>query len=157
LCAEKLHDGDFRFVEKLLYEQKTHETAIAQLEAELAELLERLMPGGAGSVIDLSMPKSRREHSQTELWAIRREENLRVRYLRQRIEERKRHKEAVDRALECLDEREMQYVQMRYWQERSHSHIARAMHMWDRSEHAPKRNYWKLRRQVLTKVARYVL
>jgi hypothetical protein len=86
--GEKLHKNDFRFVEKLLYDQKTHDTAIAELEAEMAEILENLLPGGTGSYVDMTTAKGQPEFTQPEAWAIKREENLRVKDLRQEITRR---------------------------------------------------------------------
>ena len=153
--GEKLHKNDFRFVEKLLYDQKTHDTAIAELEAEMAEILENLLPGGTGCYVDMSTAKGQPEFTQPEAWAIKREENLRVRYLRGRIAERKRHQAVVDEAMKYMDAVESQFVYLRYYEEKSHNYIARKLNMWDMKERQPLSTYWRTRRKVLEKVAKF--
>jgi len=145
---EKLQKNDFRFVEKLLYDQKTHDTAIAELEAEMAEILENLLPGGSGSYVDMSEPKGQTD-SQPEVWTIKRDENLRVRYLRGRIAERKRHKAAIAEARESLDDLENQLVWLKYDLEKT------ARDCW-RSMGLQKSRFYEIREEIVTKVARFI-
>ena len=147
--GDKLHKNDFRFVEKLLYDQKTHDTAIAELEAEMAEILESLLPGGTNSYVDMSTAKGRPEFTQPEAWAIKREENLRVRYLRGRIAERKRHKEAILKARESLDDLENQLVWLKYDLGKS------ARDCW-RSMGLQKSRFYEIREEIVIKVARFI-
>jgi len=145
---EKLQKNDFRFVEKLLYDQKTHDTAIAELEAEMAEILENLLPGGSGSYVDMSEPKGQAD-SQPEAWAIKRDENLRVRYLRGRIAERKRHQAAIRAARESLDDLENQLVWLKYDLEKSTRDCWRSMGL-------QKSRFYEIREEIVTKVARFI-
>ena len=148
MIEDKLQKNDFRFVEKLLYDQKTHDTAIAELEAEIAEILENLLPGGSGSYVDMSEPKGQAD-SQPEAWAIKRDENLRVRYLRGRIAERKRHKAAIAAARESLDDLENQLVWLKYDLEKT------ARDCW-RSMGLQKSRFYEIREEIVTKVARFI-
>lgn len=147
--GDKLHKNDFRFVEKLLYDQKTHDTAIAELEAEVAEILENLLPGGTGSFVDMSTAKGQPEFTQPEVWTIKRDENLRVRYLKGRIAERKRHQAAIRAARESLDDLENQLVRLKYDLEKS------ARDCW-RSMGLQKSRWYEIREEVVHKVARFL-
>jgi len=146
--GDKLQKNDFRFVEKLLYDQKTHDTAIAELEAEMAEILENLLPGGSGSYVDMTTAKGQTD-SQPEVWTIKRDENLRVRYLRGRIAERKRHKAAIAEARESLDDLENQLVWLKYDLEKT------ARDCW-RSMGLQKSRFYEIREEIVNKVARFI-
>ncbi len=147
--GEKLHKNDFRFVEKLLYDQKTHDTAIAELEAEMAEILENLLPGGTGSYVDMSTAKGQPEFTQPEAWAIKREENLRVRYLRGRIAERKRHQKAIKEARESLDDLENQLVRLFYDLDKTARDCCRTIGL-------QKSRFYEIREEIVIKVARFI-
>ena len=152
---DNLTRGNFRYIEDLLRMQKTHDSAIAELEAELAELLEDLLPGGTGSFVDMTASKGETD-SQPEAWTIKRDENLRVRDLRQDITRRKRHKAAVSEAMRYLDEADSQLVMLRYNLEKPHSYVAKKLNLWDRKEHVPLSTYWRTRRRVIEKVAGFL-
>ena len=98
MTEDKLRRGDFRYIEKLLYDQKTHESAIHVLESELKEVLEDLLPSSTASFVDMSESKGE-AISQPERWAIKREENHRVKDLRYEISKRKRHQRAISEAM----------------------------------------------------------
>jgi len=146
---EKLQKNDFRFVEKLLYDYKTHDTAIRELEAEMAEILDTLLPGGTGSYVDMSMAKGYKEHTQPEAWTIKRDKNLRIRYLRGRIAERKRHREAIRAARETLDDLENQLVWLKYDLEKTTRDCWRSMGL-------QKSRFYEIRDEIITKVAKFV-
>lgn len=148
-------NADFRFCERLLYQQKTHETAIRELEAELSELLEDLLPSSTASFVDMSESKGEMI-SQPERWTIKRDENLRVKDLRYEIQKRKRHKAAISEAMRYLDETESQFVFLRYNEEKPHNYCAMKLNLWDRKEHVPLRTYWRLRTKMLEKVAKFL-
>lgn len=153
--AYKLRPSDYRYIEKMLYEQKTQESAIRELEAELEEILGDLFPGGSGSYVDMTTAKGQPEFTQPEAWVIKREENLRVKDLRQEITRRKRHQAVVGEAMKYMDAVESQFVFLRYYEEKSHNYIARKLNMWDMKERQPLRTYWRTRRKVLEKVAKF--
>ena len=147
-----LRDADFRFVEKLLYQQKTHDTAIAELMAELDEM----MPNCSTSVVRFSHDKPHRKNSEPEEWTIRRSESVRGKYLQDEIRKRKRHQKAISEAMLCLDDLESRLVFLRYHEEKTHGYCARSLNLWDGKEHVPLRTYWRMRSRVLEKVARFV-
>ena len=149
LIEEKLHKNDFRFVEKLLYDQKTHDTAIAELEAEMAEILENLLPGGTGSFVDMTTAKGQPEFTQPEAWTIKREENLRVRYLKGRIAERKRHQKAIREARQVLDDLENKLVFLFYDLDKT------ARDCW-RSMGLQKSRFYEMREEIVHKVAKFI-
>ena len=146
-------NADFRFCERLLYQQKTHETAIRELEAELSELLEDLLPSSTASFVDMSESKGEMI-SQPERWTIKRDENLRVKDLRYEIAKRKRHRAAISEAMRYFDETESQLVFLRYNEEKPHNYCAMKLNLWDRKEHVPLSTYWRTRKRVLEKVAK---
>jgi hypothetical protein len=145
---EKLPKHDFRFVEKLLYDYKTHDTAIKEMEAEMHDILENMFPNASASYVDMSEPKGQTD-SQPEAWAIKRDENLRVKYLKGRIAERKRHKAAIAAAREALDDLENQLVWLKYDLEKT------ARDCW-RSMGLQKSRFYEIREEIVNKVARFV-
>lgn len=148
-------NADFRFCERLLYQQKTHETAIRELEAELSELLEDLLPSSTASFVDMSESKGEMI-SQPERWTIKRDENLRVKDLRYEIAKRKRHRAAISEVMRYFDETESQLVFLRYNEEKPHNYCAMKLNLWDRKEHVPLSTYWRTRKRVLEKVAKFL-
>jgi len=81
----KLRDSDFRYVEKLLYDQKTHDAQIALLEEELEEML----PAFSSSIVKFSHDEGMVGDSQPEEWAIIRNESVRAKELHGEIRRRK--------------------------------------------------------------------
>jgi hypothetical protein len=148
VIREKIGKHDFRFVEKLLYDYKTHDTAIKEMEAEMQGILENMFPNASASYVDMSEPKGETD-SQPEAWTIKRDENLRVRYLRGRIAERKRHKAAIAAARESLDDLENQLVWLKYDLEKT------ARDCW-RSMGLQKSRFYEIREEIVTKVARFI-
>ena len=148
MIREKIGKHDFRFVEKLLYDYKTHDTAIKEMEAEMQGILENMFPNASASYVDMSEPKGETD-SQPEAWTIKRDENLRVRYLRGRIAERKRHKAAIAEARESLDDLENQLVWLKYDLEKT------ARDCW-RSMGLQKSRFYEIREEIVTKVARFI-
>ncbi len=153
---DKLRPGDFKFCEKLLYEQKHHETSLIELEAELTELLEDLLPGSSGSYVDMTASRDSESSSQPEAWSIRREENLRVQDLRREIARRKRHRAAVTEAMSYMDDAESALIHLRYYAEKPHSYCSRQLSMWDPKAREPVATYWRMRRRILHKMARFL-
>ena len=148
LIEDKLHKNDFRFVERLLYDQKTHDTAIAEMEAEVQEILSNLFPSATASFVNLAEPKGETV-SQPEAWTVKRDENLRVRYLRGRIAERKRHQAAIRAARESLNDVENQLVWLKYDLGKS------ARDCW-RSMGLQKSRFYEMREEVVRKVAKFI-
>ena len=150
---DKLRPNDYRYVERLLYDQKTHDAQITLLEEELEEML----PAFSSSIVKFSHDEGMVGDSQPEEWAIIRNESVRAKELHGEIRRRKREKTAVSEALQCMTEEECQFVFLRYQQEHSHSQCARALGLWDKKRHGPSNTYWRMRRRILEKVGRFVL
>lgn len=148
MTEDKLSNRDFAFVEKLLYEQKSHDTAIAELESELKELLDDLLPSSTASFVDTSKSKGEMI-SQPERWTIKRDENLRVKFLRGRIAERKRHKRAISEARQSLSDEENQLVWLKY-------DLCKSVRDCRRTMHYEKSRWYEMRAQVVHKVAKYL-
>ena len=146
---DMLHRNDFRFVEKLLYDQTTHETALKVLEAELKKVRDNIPVLSSTSVVDISMPKGQAGFTQPEAYAIRAEENLRVKYLEERIAERKRHQTAIKKAKESLSDEENTLVRLFYDLNKTARDCWRIMGL-------QKSRWYELRREVVNKVARFV-
>lgn len=145
---ENIIKNDFRFIEKLLYDYKTHATAISELEAELADVLEDLLPSASASYADMSESKGEME-SQPEKWTVKRDENLRVKYLRGRITERKRHQAAIAAARESLSDEEEQFVRLFYDLGKSIRDCRRVMHY-------EKSKMYQMRQDVVKTVAEFL-
>ena len=148
MAEDKLTRGNFRYVEALLYAQKTHDTAIAELEAQLLEVLDELLPGGSGSYVDMTAAKGDTD-SQPESWTIKRDENLRVRELRTEIAKRKRRRAAVSAARQSLSDEENQFVWLFYDLDKSIRDCRRTMHY-------EKSKMYDMRKEIVKKVAAFL-
>ena len=133
----------FRQVEKLLYDYKYLDQAIANLTAEL----EAIMPQTSTSVVKLGQGSAKTpfDTSQTERWGIKRAESR----LREKLLEKRRHKKAIKGAREQLTDEENTFVWLRYDKEKPHEEIWEAMHM-------SRAQYFRFRKDVIGKIARYV-
>lgn len=146
MTTKRLRPKWFKITEKLLYDYKTYDSAICNLEAEL----ESIMPQVSCSFIKIGQETTRAPlGSQTEDWAIRRAESSRAKMLNALLQEKKRQREAVRRAREQLDENELKLVWLRYDKEKPHLEIWEALHM-------GKSNYFKFRSAVVLKIAKHI-
>ncbi len=141
----KLMDSDFRWVEKLLYMQKTHETAIRELEAELEDML----PSCSTSVVRFSHDKPHQRASQPEAGAILLNDSLRAREIHEEIRRRKRHKVAVSAARESLSDIENQFIWLFYDLDKSIRDCRRTLHY-------EKSKIYKMRTEIVHKVAEFL-
>ena len=144
----ELSRGDFRYIEALLYAQKTHDTAIAELEAQLLEVLDELLPGGSGSYVDMTAAKGETD-SQPEAWTIKRDENFKVKELRTEIAKRKRRRAAVSAARQSLSDDENQFVWLFYDLDKSVRDCRRTM-CYEKSK------IYSMRQDVVKKVAQFL-
>ena len=106
---EKLPQSDYRFVERLLYQQKTHDTAIAELQAELDDML----PSCSVSVVPLSHGGTK-PLTEPERIADKRLHSVRGKYLQEEIARRRRHQRAISEAMTVLGETECRLVYLHY-------------------------------------------
>ncbi len=146
VVTDKLCDADFRFAEKLLYEYVTHDTAIAELQAEL----DSMIPDYSRSVVKFDHnTKNTHGESEPEKWAIKRNESIRGKYLQNRIAERKRHQKAIREARQSLNDTESQLVWLFYDLRKT------ARESW-RTMHIEKSRFYEMRQEVVNKVAQFI-
>ena len=142
----KLRDGDFKFIERLLYDQKRHDSVIAELEAELDDML----PDYSKSLVRFSHNPKNRESSEPEEWTIIRNESLRAKEIIGELRRRKRHRQAVSKAMESLDDLESQLVFLKYHLEKSSRDCWRSMGL-------QKSRWYEMRKEVVHKVAKFLV
>jgi len=138
----------FQQVERLLYDYKYLDQAIANLEAEL----EAIMPQTSTSVVKLGQGSTKTpfDTSQTERWGIRRAESR----LRARLLEKRRHKKAIKAVREQLTDEENTFVWLRYDKEKTHDEVMEAL---EKKGHPySRRSYFRMRRDVINEIARYM-
>ena len=138
----------FQQVERLLYDYKYLDQAIANLEAEL----EAIMPQASTSVVRLGQGSTKTpfDTSQTERWGIKRADSR----LRARLLEKKRHKKAIKAAREQLTDEENTFVWLRYDKEKTHDEVMEAL---EKKGHPySRRSYFRMRRDVINEIARYM-
>lgn len=138
----------FRQVEKMLYDYKYLDQAIANLTAEL----EAIMPQASASVVKLGdgAAKSPFDTSQTEHWGIKRAESR----LREKLLEKRRHKKAIKGAREQLTDEENTFVWLRYDKEKTHDEIMQTLER--QGKPCSRRSYFRMRRAIVEKIARYI-
>lgn len=139
----------FRHVEKLLYDYKYLDQAIANLEAEL----EAIMPQTTASVVKIGAAcaaKSPLDSSQTEHWGIKRAESA----LQKKLQEKRRHKKAIKAAREQLTDEERTFIWSRYDLEKTHDEVMEALE--SRGQPCSRRQYFYMRKRIINKIARYL-
>lgn len=136
----------YKHTERLLYDYKTYDSAICNLEAELEEIL----PNVSTSVVKLGEGSTASPfYSQTEDWAVKRLEGPRAKRIRRLLSEKKRLRKAIKEARQQLTDEENTLVWMRYDLEKPHQEIWEAMHM-------SRANYFRFKDEVIGKIARYL-
>ena len=145
MTKKKSFDDGFRKTEALLYIQKTHPTAIAELEAEL----EDMMPDYSSSFVKFSHDKPHTKNSEPEEWTIKRNESPRAKDIHRELSRRRRHQKAISEAMKCLDDLENQLVFLKYNLEKSSRDCWLIMGM-------QKSRWYEIRREVVLKVSRFL-
>lgn len=146
MYKEKLSKSGFRFIEKILYEYKTYNTAITELEAEINKILDMNYPLRAS---DPSNIPSQGTSSPTEHMAIKRADNIHVKYLRGKAEEMQRHKKAIEEAMVYLTDTEKQLIKLFYTLEKPAKECWKQMHI-------EKSRWYELRKEIVEKIARHL-
>ena len=141
---EKISRSDYGFVERLLYQQKTHDTAIAELQAELDDML----PSCSVSVVPLSYGGTK-PLTETERIADKRLYSIKGRYLTEEIARRRRHQKAISEAMKTLSDTENQLVWLYYNLEKSPRDCWRTMGY-------EKSRWHEIKHEVVCKVARFL-
>ena len=142
---EKIPRNDYGFTEKLLYQQKTHDTAIAELEAELDDML----PSSTSSFVTFDHNQKNPELTEPERIVDKRLYSVRGKYLQEEIARRKRHKKAITEAMLCLDDLEARLVFLKYHLEKSSRDCWRSMGL-------QKSRWYETKDEVVYKVARFL-
>ena len=145
---KKLQSGDYRFVEKLLYDQKTNKTAIAELEAALKDMI----PSATSLFVTLSHNQHSQKNfelTQPERIADKRLYSVRGKYLQSEIKRRRRHQDAICEAMNALSDVETQLVRLYYDLEKS------ARDCW-RTMGYEKSRWYEIKDDVVLKVARFL-
>ncbi len=138
----------FQQVERLLYDYKYLDQAIANLEAEL----EAIMPQASTSVVKLGQGSTKTpfDTSQTERWGIKRANSR----LRTKLLEKRRHRAAIKAAREQLSDEENIFIWLRYDKEKAHDEVMEAL---EKKGHPySRRSYFRMRRDVINEIARYM-
>lgn len=136
----------YRKIERLLYDYKTYDSAIRNLEAEL----ESIMPQISTSLLKMGDGSTATPFcSQTEDWAIKRIESPRAKRLLKLLTEKKRLRKAIKETRKQLTDEENTFVWMRYDLERAHAEIWEALHM-------SRSTYFEFKNKVIGKIARYL-
>ena len=143
--AEKISKSDYRFVEKLLYQQKTHDTAIAELQAEIDDMI----PSASASFVVFDHNPKGSELTQPERIVDKRLYSVRGKYLQEEIARRKRHKRAISEAMKALSDTEAQLVFLYYNLEKTPRDCWRTMG-YERSQ------WYEIRTETVLKVARFL-
>lgn len=148
IYQEPLSQSGYRFVEKLLYDIKTKDTVILELENELKEVLSKVFVTIGASAPD-GMPRSGNISNPTEEVAIKTADNLQVKYLYRRIDEIKRHTAAVEKAMEYMTDTEKQLIKLKYYKEKPSKQCWQEMHI-------EKSRWYEIRKDIIRKIAYYL-
>lgn len=142
----------FRQVEKMLYDYKYLDQAIANLEAEL----EAILPQTSTSLIKVGQGSTRTlfDTSQTERYGIKRAESKRAVQLRTLLREKRRQKAAIKVAREQLTDEENAFIWLRYDLEKTHDEVMEALE--SRGQPCSRRQYFYMRKRIINKIARYL-
>ena len=102
----------FRKTESILFDNKTYDLAIKNLERELDDI----MPQASRSLVKMGQGSTKTlfEDSQTERWALKRAESPRARWLCGRILEKRRYRDGVREAKQHLSDEQNLFIQLYY-------------------------------------------
>ena len=142
---EKLPQSDYRFVERLLYQQKTHDTAIAELQAELDDML----PSATASFVAFDHNTKNPELTEPERIVDKRLYSVRGKYLHEEIARRRRHQRAISEAMKALNDIENQLVWLYYHLEKTPRDCWRTMGY-------ERTRWYEIKNQTVIKIARYL-
>ena len=152
---KKLKDGDYRFIEKLLYDQKTHKTAIAELEAAL----ENVIPSATSSFVTFSRNQKNPKLTEPERIVDKRLHSVKGKYIQGEIKRRRRHQDEIKRrrrhqdaiceAMNSLSDVENQLVHLYYDLEKP------ARECWWTMGYEKSR-WYEIKNEIVCKVARFL-
>jgi RinA family phage transcriptional activator len=145
----ELSQSGFRYIEKLLYDYKKYDILIAEFEAELKTVIERLDEIYPPIPVLNGMPHSTNIGTPTEDMAIKKADNHQVKYLQGRIAEMRRHKEAITQVMQYLTDVEKLFIKLKYEQEKAPRQCMKEMHI-------EKSRWYELRHEIIRKIASYL-
>lgn len=141
----KLADKNYKYVEGVLYDHKTQETAIAELEAEYAELVTPY----SSSILEFNGTTGGECRSHTETNAVNRLDGNKGKKLKCEIEDRKRKRKAVEKALSHMNDTEYQLVHLYYTLEKNWRECCQIMGF-------ERTRWYQIKHRVVLKVAKYL-
>ena len=142
--TDKLRPADYRFVERLLYDQKTHDTAIAEMEAELDDMVSSC----SASIIEGSSSGGE-PGSQTEAAVIIRMDSVKGKSLQAKIRDKRRQKKAISEAMKVLTDTECQLVHIKYHLEKSSRECMQIMGY-------EKSHFYRMKNELVAKIGRFL-
>ena len=146
MYRETLSRSGFRYTEKILYERKTYDTAIKQLEADLNDALEEITELQAAKIDD--EPHGTGQGSPIETFVMRRD-SPQIKYLKNRIEEMKLQQQAIQNAMFYMTDTEKLLIKLFYDREKTPKQCMREMHV-------AKTTWYEMRRKIVYKIASHL-
>lgn len=143
--AEKIPHSDFAFIERLLYQQKTHDSVIAELEAQLDDML----TSATSSFVVFDHNQKNPELTGPERITEKRLHSVKGKYLQEEIARRKRHKKAITEAMKALSDIENQLVFLYYHLEKTPRDCWRTMGY-------ERTRWYEIKNETVIKVARFL-
>ena len=144
---EKLDKQTYRKVEAILYEYKTYESAIKNLEAEIEELEPFSRVDEAGAI--KQHPAAPGDTSTTEGTVIYRLESKKALKLNAALKKKKARKEAVEACLRELSERQVKIFDLKYNRDYTHEHIAQMLGLF-------KSQYYIVKDKTIAEFSKYL-
>ena len=144
----------FKKTEKLLYDYKTYDLAIRNLEAEL----KTIMPQVSCSLIIVGQVGHKNTRtpfeSQTEEWAIKRAESPRAKRLLALLQEKWRWRKTIKEIRVGLTEEENTFICLRYERWKAHDEVREILE--EQGFPRSRRSYFRMRRRVIKKIAKFI-
>ena len=144
---EKLDKQTYRKVEAILYEYKTYDSAIKNLEAEIEEIQPLASKGNFVPAQQTAVAPG--DTSPTEGLAIYRLESKRALKLYSALKKKKARKEAIEEALSYANETERQIFELKYMQEKQHYEIFERLKL-------TKQGYSNKKDRFISKIAAFL-
>jgi len=141
----------YRKTERLLYDSKTLDQAIANISAEIEARRAELMPQEGNSVVKTGGGSTRDpfKESQPEQYSIKLEEDRELQRLMSQLRLHKQRREAIREAKRYLTDEENTLIRLKYDLEKSNREVWETMCL-------SRRSYFYMKHRVVEKVARWL-
>ena len=139
---ERIASADYRFIERILYDYKTYAVAIKNLEFELGQML-----FSESTSIVAFAGGGKASSSEVEINVIKRNDSVRARWIKKKIEEKKLLQETVEIALKTMTEEELAFINIFYYQRRSKRECQEKLFF-------SKNKFYKLKKSVINKLGK---